>query len=47
MVEDFIQIGRIANTHGVRGEIKIIPPLTNDMHRFNYLKTAFLGEEKK
>ncbi|NMA87280.1 MAG: 16S rRNA processing protein RimM [Tissierellia bacterium] len=45
MLEDFIQIGRIANTHGVRGEIKIIP-LTNDMHRFNYLKTAFLGEEK-
>ena len=45
MAEDFIQIGRIANTHGVRGEIKVIP-LTNDMYRFNNLKIAFLGEEK-
>ena len=45
MAGDYIQIGRIANTHGVKGEMKIIP-LTNDIYRFDHLKIAFLGEEK-
>lgn len=42
---DYIQIGKIINTHGIKGELKIYP-LTDDMYRFNHLKSAFIGEEK-
>jgi 16S rRNA processing protein RimM len=34
---DYIQIGKVANTHGVRGELKIFP-LTDDIRRFELLK---------
>ncbi len=34
---DYIQIGKVANTHGVRGDIKIFP-LTDDVTRFKTLK---------
>jgi len=45
MAMDYIQIGKIINTHGIKGELKIYP-LTDDMYRFNHLKSAFIGEEK-
>ena len=40
----YIQIGKIANTHGIRGDIKIIP-LTNDMKRFEKLKQIYIEGE--
>lgn len=44
-MEDYTIIGKITNTHGVRGEVKIFP-LTDDIERFGYLKKAFIGENK-
>lgn len=45
MALDYVQIGKIVNTHGIKGELKIYP-LTDNIYRFDHLKTAFLGEEK-
>lgn len=45
MAIDYIQVGKIINTHGIKGELKIYP-LTDDIYRFDHLKTAFLGENK-
>lgn len=38
---DFLSVGWINNTHGVKGEVKILP-LTDDASRFYDLKWAFL-----
>ncbi|WFA09782.1 ribosome maturation factor RimM [Tissierella sp. Yu-01] len=38
-------VGKIINTHGIRGEVKVYP-LTNDVQRFEYLKEAFIGDTK-
>jgi len=46
MTVEYIQIGKIINTHGVKGELKIFP-LTNNIYRFDHLRTAYLGENKK
>lgn len=40
----FLQIGKIVNTHGVRGELKIIP-LTDDAKRFDKLKWAYISQD--
>ncbi|MBR1742956.1 MAG: ribosome maturation factor RimM [Lachnospiraceae bacterium] len=47
MAEDFFRVGAIANTHGVRGEVKVFPT-TDDPKRFDFLKQVFLdtGREK-
>lgn len=42
---DFTSIGKIINTHGIKGEVKIYP-LTDDVNRFKELKTAFIGPNK-
>ncbi|KNF08786.1 ribosome maturation factor RimM [Gottschalkia purinilytica] len=44
-MDNYIQVGKIVNTHGVKGDIKILP-LTDDMTRFEKLKSVFVGEEK-
>jgi 16S rRNA processing protein RimM len=38
---DFLTVGRIVNTHGVRGEIRVIPE-TSDISRFDYLLNAWI-----
>lgn len=45
-MEDLLQVGGIANTHGVRGEVKVFPT-TDDPKRFCDLKTVLLdaGDE--
>lgn len=43
---EYTIIGKIINTHGLHGEVKVFP-LTNDIERFNILKKAFIGEDKK
>lgn len=47
-MEDLLQVGAIASTHGIRGEVKVFPT-TDDSNRFKYLKEVILdtGSEKK
>jgi len=40
----YFEIGKIVNTHGVRGEVKVIP-LTDDPKRYNKLKSAYISSE--
>lgn len=44
---EYLQVGAIANTHGVKGEVKVFPT-TDDPQRFKKLKTVLLdtGKEK-
>lgn len=42
---DYIKIGWIMNTHGIKGGVKV-HPLTDDIDRFNSLGTIYLGENK-
>ncbi|HOV27563.1 MAG TPA: ribosome maturation factor RimM [Pseudobacteroides sp.] len=43
---EFLQVGKIVNTHGVRGEVKVIP-LTDDPRRFEDLNDVFVGTDDK
>ena len=42
---EYIKIGKIINTQGIKGEVRIFP-LTDDLRRFEKLKEAYIGEEK-
>lgn len=42
---EFIAVGKIINTHGIRGEVKIYP-YTDEINRFSDFKTLYLGEQK-
>lgn len=44
-MEQFLRVGIISSTHGVRGEVKIFPT-TDDLHRFEELKEVFLDTGK-
>lgn len=46
-MEEMLQVGVVATTHGVRGEVKVFPT-TDDVNRFKKLKEVFLdiGKEK-
>ncbi|MFQ8697925.1 MAG: ribosome maturation factor RimM, partial [Peptoniphilus harei] len=39
-------IGKIINTHGIKGELKV-DPYTFDKNRFSKLKSIFVGEDLK
>ena len=41
-----MQVGAIANTHGVRGEVKVFP-MTDDVNRFKKLKQVILDTGKE
>jgi 16S rRNA processing protein RimM len=43
---DYFNIGKIVNTHGVRGAVKIIP-LTDDPKRFELLEYVYVDNKKK
>lgn len=43
---EYTIIGKIINTHGVRGELKI-KPMTDNIDRFSILEKAYIGEDKK
>ncbi len=46
-MKEFLAVGEIINTHGIKGEVKVFP-LTDDMKRFKKLKEVFIdGEERK
>jgi len=40
----YIRIGKIVNTHGIRGDIKVLP-LTDDPSRFEELKVIYIDNE--
>lgn len=42
---DYTAIGKIINTHGINGEVKIYP-YTDDAERFSVLKQAYIGDTK-
>lgn len=42
---DYTIIGKIISTHGIKGEVKVYP-MTDNLDRFNYLKTAYIGDKK-
>lgn len=42
---EYIKIGKIINTQGIKGEVRIFP-LTDDLRRFEKLKEAYIGEGK-
>jgi 16S rRNA processing protein RimM len=45
-MKQFLTVGQIINTHGVKGELKVYP-LTDDMKRFRKLKKVYVdGVEK-
>ncbi|MEG0806410.1 MAG: ribosome maturation factor RimM [Lachnospiraceae bacterium] len=47
-MEEFLQVGIISSTHGIKGEVKVFPT-TDDASRFKELKTVWidLPHEKK
>lgn len=42
---DYITIGQIVNTHGIKGELKIYP-LTDDMKRYRKLEYVYIDNQK-
>lgn len=42
-MEDMLRVGVFANTHGIRGEIKVFPT-TDDVARFKKLKVLYLDK---
>lgn len=40
-MQEYFEIGKIVNTHGLKGEVKVIP-LTDDPQRFKKLKTVYI-----
>ena len=46
-MDDYLQVGAVANTHGIKGELKIFPT-TDDVKRFGKLKEVIMdtGRER-
>lgn len=42
---EYTIVGKLINSHGIKGEAKVYP-LTDNVERFNYLKSAYLGKDK-
>jgi 16S rRNA processing protein RimM len=43
---EYLAVGKIVNTHGVYGEMKVLP-LTSDISRFDYLKMVWVENKGK
>lgn len=43
---EYLNVGIIVNTHGVNGEVKVIPT-TSDISRFDYLKIVWIEKDGK
>ena len=44
-MEDYLRVGVISSTHGIKGEVKVFPT-TDDVQRFQKLKKVFLDTGK-
>ena len=40
-MKEYIEVGKIVNTHGIKGELKILPT-TDDIKRFELLKEIYV-----
>jgi len=45
-MSEFFDVGQIVNTHGIKGEVKVIP-LTDDVNNFKKYGKVLVGEEWK
>jgi len=45
-MKDYIKVGKIVNTHGVKGYVKCLP-LTDDMERFEELEYVYTEKDDK
>ena len=45
-MEDYLKVGVITSTHGLRGEVKVFPT-TDDPERFRKLKKVYLRTGKE
>lgn len=45
-MQEFLNVGQIINTHGVKGEVKVLP-LTDDIKRFRKLKTVLIDNVER
>lgn len=45
-MEDFLRVGVISSTHGIKGEVKVFPT-TDDVNRFKELKKVILDTGKE
>ena len=46
MFEDYLQVGVITTTHGIRGEVKVYPT-TDDIKRFSKLKEVVMQSKRE
>lgn len=44
-MEQYLRVGVITNSHGIKGEVKVFPT-TDDIKRFDYLEEAVIDTEK-
>lgn len=45
-MENFLEIGQIVNSYGLKGQIKVVP-FTDNIQRFSKLKTIYIEIEKQ
>lgn len=45
-MENYLRVGVITSTHGIKGEVKVYPT-TDDINRFEYLKQVYLDTGKE
>ena len=45
-MQDFIEIGKIVNSYGIKGFMKVVP-YTDDITRFNQLKSIYIEKNNK
>lgn len=45
-MKEFLSVGQIINTHGLKGELKV-HPLTDDIRRFRQLKKVYINGEER
>ena len=43
-MDEYLAVGKVVNTHGVKGELKVIP-MTSDLSRFEYLLFVTVNHE--
>lgn len=45
-MEEYLEIGQIVNTYGIKGFVKVVP-YTDNITRFEDLKTVFIEQKKQ
>ncbi|WIV10839.1 ribosome maturation factor RimM [Proteiniborus sp. MB09-C3] len=42
---EYIRVGKIVNTHGIKGDVKVLP-LTDNINRFEKLESVYIEDDK-